>query len=274
MRIAWFSVTAAIAFAVPDRLPAQALNPQTSQEFECYAQSAEARMAARKAFLAVDADSGLLQAVVRGQGAQTVPGNGPNPHKISGAMLYDWIGSIFIPGATVERTVRMLQDYDHRARYFPEIISSSRLLCRAGEDRFGFTMRLKEPSVIDTDNDVVWERVDAHRWRCRSYSTKVQEIGKLHNYLLKLNSYWRFAENDRGVFAEGQTITLSGEFGSLMRTLGSLAGINPEKSLKKSLSSIRETLTRPGMEYSQPPSGKPVCGEPVRAPACGSPSTR
>ena len=32
---------------------------------------------------------------------------------------------------------------------------------------------------------------------------------------------------------EGQSITLSGEFNALLRTLGSWMGINPEKSLKK-----------------------------------------
>jgi hypothetical protein len=254
--------------AMPAWLPAQMLKPETMQQFECYAQSAEGRMAARPAFVMADADSPLAQALVSGKKIQTVLGNGPNPHKIAGAMIYDWIGAVFIPSATVERTVRMLQDYDHRASYFPEIISTSRLLCRTGEDRFGFSMRLKEPAVIDSDNDVVWERVDAKRWRCRSYSTQVREIGKDHNYLLRLNSYWRFAETDQGVLVEGQTITLSGEFGSFMRTLGSLAGINPEKSLKKTLESMRESLLKPGLEFHAVPSGRPACGEPIRLAGC------
>ncbi|HEV2448696.1 MAG TPA: hypothetical protein VGS58_22340 [Candidatus Sulfopaludibacter sp.] len=254
--------------AIPAWLPAQPLKPQTVQEFECYVHAAEARMAERKAFLTADTDAALLQAITRDKKIQTVLGNGPNPHKITGAMVYDWIGSIFIPGATGERVVRMLQDYDHRSQYFPEIISTSKLLCRTGEDRFGFTMRMKEPAVIDADSDVTWERVDPHRWRCRSYSTRIQEIGKQHGYLMRLNSYWRFFENERGVIVEGQSITLSGEFGSLMRTLGSLAGINPEKSLKKSLGSMRESVEKPGMEFALPPAGKPDCGEPVKPPAC------
>jgi hypothetical protein len=162
----------------------------------------------------------------------------------------------------------MLQDYDHRARYFPEIISTSKLFCRTGEDRFGFSMRLKEPAVIDTDNDVVWERLDAQNWRCRSYSTKVTEIGKQHNYLLRLNSYWRFVESKQGVTVEAQTITLSGEFGGLMRSIGSMMGINPEKSLRKTLESMRESLLKPGMDFARPPSGMPGCGEPVRMAGC------
>jgi hypothetical protein len=264
----WFTAVVACQIAIPAWLPAQSLKPQTVSDFECYVQSAESRMAARKAFLTADSDPALLQQLMRDPAVQTLLGNGPNPHKVASAMLYDWIGTVFIPGATVDRTVRMLQDYDHRARYFSEVIATSRLLCRTGEERFGFSMRLKEPAVIDAENDVVWERVDPHRWRCRSYSTKVTEIGRQHGYLLRLNSYWRFFETDKGVFAEGQTITLSGEFGALMRTLGSMAGINPEKSLKKSLASMRESLLKPGMEFAAPPAGMPACGPQVHHEGC------
>jgi hypothetical protein len=260
------AITGYLAIAV--RLPAQQLKPQTIHDFECYTASAEARMAARPAFLAIDSDAAFKARVMAGDKAETVLGNGANPHKVSGAMLYDWIGVIFIPHATLDRTVRMLQDYDHRPLYFPEIISTSKLLCRTGEDRFGFSMRLKEPAVIDSTNDVVWERVDAHREKCRSYSTEVHEVGANHNYLLRLNSYWRFVETDQGVLVEGQTITLSGEFSGLMRTLGSLAGINPEKSLKKSLGSMRESLLKPGVQFPAPQTGLPACGEPVRMTAC------
>ena len=267
-KIRWILTAAGVWLGAALGLSAQALKPQTIHEFECYVQAAEARMAARQAFVLADADTALMQSLVRGQKIQTVLGNGPNPHRISGAMVYDWIGSVFLPGAAVERTVHMLQDYDHRAQYFPEIIGSSRLACRTGADRFGFAMRIKEPAVIDSDNDVVWERVDEHRWRCRSYSTRVQEIGKEHGYLLRLNSYWRFSETGGGVIVEGQTVTLSGEFGSVMRALGSLAGIDPEKSLKKTLASMRETMQKPGLEFALPGTDKPDCGEPVRPEGC------
>ena len=249
-------------------LPAQPLKPETVQAFDCYVQSAEARMRAGERFLATDSDAALQDQLVRGRKIVTIPANGANPHKLTGGMVYDWIGVVFIPGATVERTVRMLQDYDHRALYFSEIVASAKLLCRTGEDRFRFAMQLKEPVVVDTESDVAWERVDPRRWQCRSYSTKVHEVGKQHNYLLRLNSYWRFAETDKGVYVQGETVTLSGEFGSLMRTLGSLAGINPEKSLKKSLEQMRESLVKPGLEFARPPAGMPDCGDPYRLPGC------
>ena len=249
-------------------LRAQTVKPETSQAFGCYVQSAEARMQAKSMFLEADSSAALREQLVRNHNIVTILANGPNPHKLPGGMLYDWIGTVFIPGTTLDRIVRMLQDYDHRAQYFSEIVSAAKLFCRTGEGRFRFSMRLKEPAVIDTENDVVWERVDQYRWRCRSYSTKVQEIGKQHNYLFRLNSYWRFAETAQGVYVQGETITLSGEFSSLMRTLGSLAGINPEKSLKKTLEEMRESQLKPGLDFALPPAGLPDCGDPYRALGC------
>jgi len=255
----------------PTGLAAQQLKPETAQQFDCYVQSAEARMDARKRFLLADTDAALSQQIVRGQKIQTIEANGPNPHKLAGGQLYDWIGAAFIPGATLDRLLRMLQDYEHRDRYFPETIASSKLLCLTGTDRFQYSMRMKEPAVLDVESDVVWERVDPQRWRCRSLSTHVAEVGKDHGYLRRLNSYWRFAETAQGVMVEAETITLSDEFGAMTRALGSaLMGINPEKSLRHSLTSMRESVLKPGLEIPKPPKKLPACGAPVSRSACAA----
>ena len=86
--------------------------------------------------------------------------------------------------------------------------------------------------------------------------------------MLRLYSYWRFAQAEKGVYAEGETVTLSGEFGSLTRALGSMVGISPEKSLRHSLDSIRETLLKPGLDFSGLPTGLPECGEAFRPSGC------
>lgn len=256
------AAVALCCFATPTSAGAGDVKPQTFKDFDCYVHAAEARMNGRKAFLLMEGDTPVQQQL------RTVEANGPNPHKISGGQLYDFVGVVFIPGATVDRTVRMLQDYDHRAQYFADVIATSKLQCRTGDDHFGFAMRLKEPGVIDSDNDVVWERIDAHRWRCRSYSTKMQEVGKAKGYLLRLYSYWRFAETEKGVFVEGQTITLSGEFGSITRALGSMMGISPEKALRRTLTSMRESVLNQKFEFALPPAGLPACAAPYRPAEC------
>ncbi|PWT99853.1 MAG: hypothetical protein C5B51_26235 [Terriglobia bacterium] len=264
-------VLAICCCAMPAGTPQGQLKPETERDFDCYVQAAEARMDARQPFLLANSDTALNDQLVRGRKVQTVAPNGANPHKVAGGQLYDWIGSVFIPGARLDRLVAMLQDYDHRAQYFPETISASKLLCRTGQNRFRYSMRLKEPAVIDTENNVVWERVDPHRWRCRSYSTHAEEAGKDHGYLRRLYSYWRFAEVEGGVYVEGQTITLSDEFGGMARAFGSmLLGINPEKSLKHSLESMRESILKPGLGIPDLPAGLPECGEAPRAAECAA----
>jgi hypothetical protein len=87
-------------------------------------------------------------------------------------------------------------------------------------------------------------------------------VGKDHGYLRQLYSYWWFAEVDKGVSVQAETITLSDEFGGMTRALGSmLMGINPEKSLRHSLASMRESVLKPGLEIPAPPQGAPACGQ-------------
>jgi len=87
-------------------------------------------------FLLAESDSDLNDQLVRGGRIQTVTPNGANPHNLVGGQLYDWIATMFIPGASMERLVLMLQDYDRRPHYFPDTIATSKLLCRSGKDRF------------------------------------------------------------------------------------------------------------------------------------------
>jgi hypothetical protein len=257
-----------LCLAIAALLPAQQLKPETERDFTCYVQSAEARMEAAKPFLLSDSDSALNERLVQGQQIPSLPANGPDPHKIAAGLIYDWVGLVFVPGGTLDRTIRMLQDYDHRAQYFPEILSAAKLLCRAGDNRFRFSMRLKEPIAADVESEVVWERVDAHRWRCRSYSTSVKEIPKERGYVQQLVSYWRFSETDQGTYVQAETITVSREFGGLTRALGSMMGLSPEKSLRHTLASMRESLLKPGLQFASPPTGAAACGEAFQPSGC------
>lgn len=259
----------ALTVCAPAGLRAQELKPATAHAFDCYVQSAEARLDARKVFLAADADAKLNERLVRGQGVETVPANGANPHKLPAAHLYDWIGSIFIPGAKADRTIRLLQDYDHRAQFFSDMVSESKLACRTGDSHFQYSMQLKDAVRIEVQSDVVWERVDQHRWRCHSYATSLREIGSNHGYLLRLYSYWRVAEVEQGVYVEGESISLTAEFSALTRALGSvLLGLSPEKTLRHSLASIREQVLNQSLRFNGPRAGLPECGEPFRPARC------
>jgi hypothetical protein len=259
----------ALSLCATGGLRAQELKPATAHAFDCYVQSAEARLNARKAFLAADLDAALNDRLVRGQRVETFPANGANPHKLPAAHLYDWIGSVFIPGCTADRTIRLLQDYDHRAHYFPDMVSESKLACRTGDGHFQYSMQLKETGHIEVRSDVVWERVDQHRWKCHSYATSLREIGSNHGYLLRLYSYWRVAEVEKGIYVEGESISVTAEFSAISRALGSaLLGLSPEKTLRHSLASIRERVLNQSLQFAGPATGLPACGDAFRPARC------
>ena len=257
------------SIAIPTGLLAQQLKPETQRDFDCYVQAAETRMNAQKPFVRADSDGDLVARLANGERVETILANGKNPHKLAGGQLYDWIGTVFIPNVKLERLIRMLQDYDHRQRYFRETVSASKLLCQTG-GHFGYTMTLMEPAVIDIESEATWYRVDEHRWRCNSYSVNTHEPGKDHGYLRRLYSYWRFSEVQKGIYVEAETITVSDEFGSMARTIGSLMGINPEKSLKHSLASMRDSVMESGVTIPSLPVGLPACPAPYRIGACSS----
>ena len=266
--VLWTLLVALWACA-PVTLRAQELKPATTRAFDCYVQGAEARLDARKAFLAADLDAALNDRLVRDQRVETFPANGANPHKLPAAHLYDWTGSVFIPGGTADRTIRLLQDYDRRAQYFPDMVSESKLACRTGDGHFQYSMQLKEAGHIEVRSDVVWERVDQHRWKCRSYATSLREIGSNHGYLLRLYSYWRVAEVEKGIYVEGESISLTAEFSAVSRALGSaLLGLNPEKTLRRSLASVRELVLNRSLQFAGPPASLPACGDAFRPARC------
>src|SRR5713101_1676836 len=54
------------------------------------------------------------------------PASAQREVKVPGGLLHDWVGAIFIPGTTVDKTIALVQDYNnHRNVYQPEVIDSS-----------------------------------------------------------------------------------------------------------------------------------------------------
>jgi hypothetical protein len=53
------------------------IKPETARDFDCYIQSAEARMDARKVFLLAESDANLNGQLVQGGRIQTLAPDGP-----------------------------------------------------------------------------------------------------------------------------------------------------------------------------------------------------
>lgn len=204
------------------------LKPETVAAFKRYIRAAEAlrdqRVSGRRSFLWADESPQRRRQARHGE-AVVEPLVGQGDLEVPGGLIHDWIGAVFIPGATLERVLTLVQDYDqHHAVYAPEVIAS-RTLWRDG-NRFRVHLRLLKKKVItvvlNTEHDVEYFPLGGRRCHSRSYSTRIAEVdragrpgerelppGEDHGFLWKLYSYWRFAERDGGVWVECQAISLT-----------------------------------------------------------------
>jgi hypothetical protein len=237
------------------------LKPATVRAFDQYIRGAEARVDERingPAFLWTDDVPERSRRVRQGQPV-TESLTGKGPASMPDGLVHDWIGAIFIPGAALDKTLALLEDYNnHKNIYKPEVIDS-RILSRNGND-FRVALRLLKKKVItvviDSEYDVRYFPLDRFRWSARSYSTRMAEVenagkpneralppGKDHGFLWRLYSYWRYQQRDGGVYMECEAISL---------TRGIPAGLGwliqpiiedlPRESLMNTLTKTRDAL--------------------------------
>jgi hypothetical protein len=193
---------------------------QTVAAFDRYMKAAQSRIDAEQSsparFLRVDSLPAALRADVEARlsrGEVVVEKVGDTAAEIPGGLIHDWVGTAFIPGATIPQVLAVVQDYDQLARYYSPDVDVSHLISRSGDD-FRIFMRLRKHKVItvvlDTYYDVHYGRFDPNHWYSDSVSTKIdEEGGGDHGFLWRLNSYWRLVQVNGGVIVQCEAISLT-----------------------------------------------------------------
>lgn len=238
------------------------LQPATVQAFDAYIRAVEARTNPRSGaqFLWMDGSPERVRQVRAGE-VLSEAWAGKAESSVAGGLIHDWVGAVFIPGATLQKTLALVQDYNnHKNVYKPEVIDST-LLSRQGED-FKIFLRLVKTKVItvvlNTNHDVQYIQVNGKQWRSRSYSTRIAEVGDAgkpgehelpvgndHGFLWRLYSYWRFEERDGGVYVECEAISLTRKVPAVLAWLINPIIRNlPRESLANTLRATREALAR------------------------------
>ena len=239
------------------------LKPRTLQAFEAYIREAEGGMeptlCGARPFLWTDLNSERAQQVRRGQIVAEF-WSGEKPVEVINGLIHDWVGAVFILNAVVEDALVMVQNYDnHKNIYKPEVMDS-RLVSHNGND-FQIFLRLLKKKVItvvlDTDHDVHYQSVDANRWFCRSYTTRIAEVENAgtpketvmapdtgYGFLWRLYSCWRFQERDGGVYVECRAISLTRDIPlGLAWIIEPIIRKLPKESLINTLKATRDALT-------------------------------
>ncbi len=261
----------AMVLGLSSATSAAELQPSTVAAFDHYVQLTEQRMATELpgSFLRIDSlpsdqrQAGyirLLAGEVITEQLQTLE-NG-KPIAVSSGMIHHWIGTAFVKGITLQKTLTFLQDYDHQAKYYAPDVQTSKLLQRNGND-FKIFLRLRKHKVVtvllNTEYDVKYTMLDPSRSASRSVSTRIAEVedtgnpdgaekpvGKDSGYLWRLYSYWHFYERDGGVYIQLEAISLTRDiptgFGWLIRPF--VTSI-PQESLTFTLTHTRNALQKP-----------------------------
>jgi hypothetical protein len=142
-----------------------------------------------------------------------------------GAMLHDWRGTAFAPGATAADFERLMKDYNAYPRHFSPQVLQARVLAQH-DDFLHVLMRVRQKHVItvvmDTAYDIVYGRLDAKHGYSISRSTQIQEIEspgssaervmgpkEEHGFLWRMNTYWSYEERDGGLYMQIESVSLT-----------------------------------------------------------------
>jgi len=254
--------------AMPGAAPAAEPRPEALRGFEQYVQRTEERIRTEVSggtFLWVNAlpaaqREKAMNQLRRGEAAiermQSAPAATP------GAMIHHWMGTILIPGATLERVLSTIQDYDRHREYYAPEVARSRTVRRSGDD-FTIYLRLQRTKVItvafDTEHQVRYHRPDALRAYSESRGTRIAELqdageagervlspAEERGFLWRLNSYWRFQQAAEGVYVQCEAVSLTRNIPTGLGWLvGPFVESVPRESLEFTLRSTQAAISGP-----------------------------
>lgn len=186
-------------------------------------------------FLWSDESPEIRQTVLRGAIAiHAQQGSGTFP--VKGGLIEDWLGAVFVPGATVKTVLTVVQDYDRHAEFYRPDVQSAKLLSHDG-DEFRMRMRVLKAKfllsvVFEIDREIRFGTVDSRRAYSRSYSQRIAEVsepgkpgehelpvGQDRGFLWRMNSFWFYEERDGGVYITCESISLTRDIPFGMRKL-------------------------------------------------------
>lgn len=243
------------------------LRPTTAEAFDRYVKLTEAQIASDdqhdQAFLWVERlpaarpakiESELREGKVVIERLQTLDGG--KPIACPGGMIHHWIGTVFIPGATLQQVLSFVQDYDHQAEYFRPDVMKSKIL-RHEDGNYLVNLRFYKKkvvtSVVDTDHEIHYSMIDATHARSWSRTTRVQQVdnagkpderlrpeGHDDGFLWKMNTYWGFEQKDGGTYVECRSVSLTRDIPTgLGWLIGPYVQSVPRESLTFTLANVR-----------------------------------
>jgi hypothetical protein len=233
------NVVAVLALALPLATPAgwAELKPHTLEAFLNYVAATEARFLTEvdsdDEFLYIDGLTGAdrAEAISRLRNGEVLmerlesrAADG-SEIKIKDGLIHHWVGTVFIPGTTVGETLALVQDYNRHADIYSPQVEQARIIERSG-DTFTIFYRFRKKKVVtavhNTEHEVNYFRAGPGRAYSMSEATRIREVehpgepnesekpeNDNRGFLWGINSYWKFVEEDGGVYVESESVSLT-----------------------------------------------------------------
>ena len=269
LRVLALSCSFALIVAAPD-VNAADLQPGTLDAFNQYVTLTESRMDAelhgKSSFLWIDRlpESDRREAQRRLERGEFVISRletrkDGRAIAVPNGLIHHWIGTILIPGASVDRVVTLMQNYERYQTLYAPNVRQSRTIARDG-DHFTVSLQLFMKKVIsvvlNTDNDVRYTRLASSRAHVRSFTTRITElqdagsssevelpVGRDSGFLWRFNNYCSLEERGEGTFVQCESISLSrGIPTGLGWIVGPFVTSIPRESLEFTLGHMRSAL--------------------------------
>ncbi len=180
---------------------------------------------------------------------------------LPGAMLHDWRGTAFVPGARAADFERLMKDFGAYPRVYAPQVVQAKLIAQQG-DYMQVMMRVRQKHVItvvmDTAYDVTFARLDVQHGYSLSRSTRIAEIdapgtaqeralgpSEEHGFLWRLNTYWSYEERGGGLYMQIESVSLTRAIPTgLGWAIGPFVESVPRESLEFTLRATCNALRR------------------------------
>jgi hypothetical protein len=179
--------------------------------------------------------------------------------KCPDGMIHHWVGVVFIPGASLDEVLGVLQDYDRQSVYYAPDVERSKLESRDG-DHFRVFLRFHRRKVLtvvlDTEHQVTYYRDAPGIAHSRSSAVRIAEVdnpgerdekemppGDDSGFMWKMETWWRLVAKDGGVYVQSEVASLTRDIpAGLGWMVGPFVNSIPKESLTFTLEATRKAV--------------------------------
>jgi hypothetical protein len=261
----FFMVSAVDRVAVA--APATELKPATLAAFNRYVTLTEARMAGEMSgaspFLWIDRQpdksrAGLVARLKAGDVVSTKleTRDGTKAIDAPDGMIHHWVGTVLVPGVTLDRLMVFIKDYPRYPKHFGPMVKGLKVL-KQTPDQYDIAMRTWTKKVItvviDADYAITYRTLSPTRVTTANVASNLYEVEdagtssekrtpveKGAGYLWRINNYCWFDQRAEGVYEQCESVSLTRDipfgFGWL---IGPFVNSIPRETLEFTLGRVR-----------------------------------